>query len=144
MPVNGYSLGRDCSISLVTPTGTLTLNGLYAFQAKPKYTQLESKPLNGVVNHAAIPQGGSGTFKLDRSDATVETYFTNFEAAYLSNGATNSNCTALETIQEADGSTSQWQYGGMQLMLEDSGNKEADKKVELTISFNYSTKTRLA
>jgi hypothetical protein len=144
MPLNGYTLGRDATFTVVTPSGTLTLNGLTGFKSKPVYEKLKSKPLNGVVNNAAIPQGHTGSFTIDRSDAQTDTYFAQIEAAYLANGATMQAGTILETINEADGSISQWQYNGVVLMLEDSGDFEADKKVVQTINFEASTKVRVA
>lgn len=143
MPLNGYTLGKDATFTVVTPSGTLTLNGLTGFQSKPVYEKIKSKPLNYVPNNAAIPQGHQGSFKVDRSDATVDTYFASFEAAYFA-GNNSQPGTILETIQEADGSISQWQYNGVVLTLDDSGNFEADKKVEITIGFEASTKVRVA
>jgi hypothetical protein len=143
MPLNGYSLGKDATFTVVLPTGTLTLNGLTAFTSKPIYEDIKSKPLNGVPIFSTIPQGHQGSFKVDRSDYTIDTYFTTFEAAYFA-GQNNQPGTILETIQEADGSITQWQYNGVILKLTEAGTFEADKKVEITIEFQASTKVRVA
>lgn len=143
MPLNGYTLGKDAAFTVVTPSGLLTLNGLTGFDSEPVYEDLKSKPLNGPPNHAAIPAGHKGNFKIDRSDATIDSYFAAFEAAYFA-GQNQQPGTILETIQEADGSVSQWRYGGVILKLTKGGNFEADKKVEQTIEFFASTKVRVA
>lgn len=143
MPLNGYTLGKDATFAVVMPTGLFTLNGLTGFDSEPVYDDLKSRPLNGPPLHAAIPAGHKGSFRLDRSDAAIDSYFAAFEAAYFA-GQNQQPGTILETIQETDGSVSQWRYGGVILKLAKGGGFEADKKVEQTIEFFASTKVRVA
>ena len=135
MPVNNFTVGKDVSLIVQTPTGQLNIsNGITDFTADPVYSELKSKPLNGVPVFALIPDGWKGSFKLDRLSPAVDQYFAALEAAYF-NGANQIAGTIYETITEADGSLSQFRYTGVIIKLEKAGDYSGDKKVEQSISF---------
>src|SRR5579863_7397924 len=107
MPVNGFSIGRDISLTIVTPTGNLATTGLTSFTAKPMFTDIKSKRLDGQTYFGEIPDGWSGTFRLDRLSPAVDTFFATLEANYYA-GQNNPAGTIQEVIQEADGTTTTW------------------------------------
>ncbi len=143
MPSNGFSVGRDVSLVITTPNGNLTLSGITGFSSKPMVTKLKSKLLDGTPKFGVIPDGWQGSFKLDRSDASADNYWAAQEAGYF-NGQNQNAATIYETIQEADGSLTQWRYTGVILVLEDAGSYEGDKKVEQSFSFEASKRIKVA
>jgi hypothetical protein len=143
MPVNSFSVGKDVSVTLTNPAGNLTLSGLTQFDAKPMFTDIKSKRLDGKTYFGQIPDGWTGTFKLDRLDPNVDVFFANLEAGYYA-GQNNPSGTIQEVILEADGSTTTWSYTGVVLKLDDAGSWAGDKRVEQAISFNATTKTQVS
>src|SRR5258708_4897027 len=110
MPVNNFTVGKDISLVIQTPTGQLAISaGITDFSADPMYTDLKSKPLNGIPIFGLIPDGWKGSFKLDRLNPLVDNYFAGLEAAYFQGGNQLAG-TIYETIGEPDGSLTQWRY----------------------------------
>jgi hypothetical protein len=132
MPTNNFSTGKDITLTIQTQAGALQLN-LTDFAAKPKTTMLESKNLNGIKQHAYIPDGYDLSFKLDRMDPTVDNFWAAYEAAYYA-GFNQLSGMILETIKESDGSISQWQFNGVVIKVDDLGSWSGDKKVEQSLS----------
>jgi hypothetical protein len=77
MPVNGFSVGKDVSLSITNPNGNIPSLALTSFTAKPMFTDIKSKRLDGKTYFGEIPDGWNGSFKLDRTDPTVDTFFAN-------------------------------------------------------------------
>jgi hypothetical protein len=140
MPVNGFSVGKDVSLTVTTSSGPLTMTGLNSFTAKPLFTDLKSKRLDGMTYFGEIPDGWTGSFKLDRLGPAVDTFFATAEAAYYA-GQNIPAGTIQEVILEADGTTTTWQYTGVVLKLDDAGDWKGDARVEQTITFNATTRT---
>jgi hypothetical protein len=133
MPANNFSVGRDVSIVINGPNGQITLNGITEFSAKPATTTLKSKPLSGIPQFAYIPDGWELSFKLDRMDTGADNFWAAYEAGYY-NGNNQAAGTVNETIQEANGSISQWRYTGFVMKLDNAGDFSGDKKVEQSLS----------
>jgi hypothetical protein len=142
MPVNNFTVGKDISLVIQLPTGPLTLT-LTDFGAKPKTTSLESKPLNGIKQHAYIPDGWDISFKLDRMDTSADDFWANFEAQYYA-GVNQVAGTIYETISEADGSVSQWRFANVVVKLDNAGDYSGDKKVEQSFSGMASQRIRVS
>jgi hypothetical protein len=143
MPVNGFSVGKDVSLSLTNPSGTFPTVGVTSFTAKPMFTDLKSKRLDGLTYFGEIPDGWTGTFKFDRLNPAIDNFFATLEAAYYA-GQNNPSGTIQEVIAEADGSTTTWQYNGVVLKLDDAGDWKGDARVEQTITFNATTKIKVS
>ena len=143
MPVSGFSVGKDVSLSLTNPSGTFPTVGVTSFTAKPMFTDLKSKRLDGQTYFGEIPDGWTGTFKLDRLNPSVDTFFATLEAAYYAGQNTPAG-TIQEVILEADGTTTTWSYTGVVLKLEDSGDWKGDARVEQTVAFNATTKVKVS
>jgi hypothetical protein len=140
--VNGFNVGKDISLSVQNPNGNLLMVGLTSFSSKKGTIKLKSKRLGGKTFHGNIPDGWSGTFKIDRVDPSVDIFFANADAGYYA-GQSAPEGTIQEVISELDGSTTTWQYTGVVLTLDDAGNWEGDKKVEQTISFEATDRTQV-
>lgn len=144
MPVNNFTVGRDISLVLSTPTGQLAISaGITDFSADPMYTELKSKPLGGIPQFGLIPDGWKGSIKLDRLNPLVDNYFAQLEAAYF-NGINQLAGIIYETIAEPDGSITQWRYTGVIIKLDKAGDFSGDKKVEQSISFMASQKVKVS
>lgn len=143
MPVNGFSVGKDVSLTVLNPNGNLTMVGLTSFTNKPVFTSIKSKRLDGKTYFGNIPDGWSGSFKVDRLDPSVDIFFAAAEAGYFA-GQNNPAGTIQEVISEADGTTTTWRYDGVVLKLDDAGTWEGDKRVEQTIMYDATTKVKVA
>jgi hypothetical protein len=142
MPINSFSVGKDLTFILLGPTGRLTLNGLTDYTTKPMFTKLKHKDLNGNVAHAAIPDGWEITIKIDRQDPVVDNFFAALETSYF-NGQNILNGSISETIQEADGSISQFQYTNVSLTYEDAGSWKGDALIPITLTGNASRRNKI-
>ena len=135
MPANDFTVGKDVSIDLVTPSGILQLPvTTTGFEAKPMYNKLRVKCLDGVNRGANIPDGWEGTIMLDRSSSVVDDFFAQQEAGYFA-GLNTLTGSITETIQEANGSVSQYRYVRVVISLDEAGNFKGDQTVGQTIGF---------
>jgi hypothetical protein len=143
MPVNSFSVGKDVSLTIVTSSGTLVLNGLTNFSADPMTTDLKSKGIDGTSRFGFIHDGWKGSFVLDRLDPSVDNYWAQIEADYFA-GKNNPSGTISEIITEADGTVTEWKYTGVMLRLDKAGDWGGDKKVDQTITFEAARKLKVA
>lgn len=134
MPINGYSVGRDVSLDIISATGPLRFSQVVGFSSKPDITDQKIKGLDGVTRHLRFPDGWSGSFRIERRNSAVDDYFSQWEANYYA-GQNENPCTITETIREADGSISQYRYTGVLLKLDNAGDWAGDKSVNISVSF---------
>lgn len=133
MPVNSYSVARDITFTVVTPSGPLELAGKTDYSIKPMFTDLKHKGLDGVVEHGVIPDGWQISIRLDRRTPELDNFFAAREADYF-NGVNQVGGTILETIQEADGSVSQFRYTGVILKYDDAGDWRGDSNIPISLT----------
>jgi hypothetical protein len=144
MPFNDFSIGKDVVLDVITPSGVLNLPvTTTGFEAKPEYNKLASVGLDGINREASIPKGWRGTITLDRRNNVVDAFFAQQEAGYYA-GQNVLTGSITETIQEADGSVSQYRYVGVSLSFEEAGKKSGDSKIEQTIGFFASQRQQVA
>ena len=137
------SIGKDYAVDVVQPGGqVLRIGNVTDFDAKPNTKDLKSEGIDGVVRHATIPGGWTLTFNMDRQDRVVDDFFAQFELDYYA-GKTLRNCTVTETINEPDGTVSQWRYVGVALKLDDNGKRKADEYVKMKMSGHCSKRLRV-
>src|SRR5574340_1393790 len=129
MPQNGYSLGRDISLNVMTQSGPLTMNRITGFESKQHTSGMKVKRLDGINDPLRFFEGWSGSFSIERSDSIVEDYFVQLEDNYYA-GLNEQPATILETITNPDGSTSQYRYQRVILTLDDAGNWQGDSTVK--------------
>jgi hypothetical protein len=143
MPINGFSLGKDLTYTIVTSSGNLTINGVTDYTIKPQFTKLKHKGLDGTTVHSAIPDGYEISIKLDRQDPTLDNFFAALEDSYFA-GTNISNGTISENIIESDGSVSKFQYTNVSLSLDDAGTYKGDSNVSQGLSGMASRRTKLS
>jgi hypothetical protein len=133
MPVNSYSIGKDISYSVVTPSGTLTMNGKTDYSIKPIFTDLKHKGLDGITSHGVIPDGWQIDMKFDRTDPNVDVYFAQREVDYF-NGVNQTGGTIFESIVEKDGSISSFRYTNVILKYDSAGDWKGDSFIPISVS----------
>jgi hypothetical protein len=142
MPVNSFSIGKDLTFTLIGPTGRINISGVTDYTPKPDFTKLSHKGLDGIRQNAAIPDGWTITIKLDRKDPTLDKFFAALEASYFA-GQNISNGTISETIQEADGSVTQFQYTNVSITLDEAGQWKGDSFVPQSLTAMASRRNQL-
>jgi hypothetical protein len=143
MPVNGLSIGKDLTFTVVGPNGNITLNGVTDYTIKPMFTKLKHKGIDGAVQNGAIPDGWDITIKLDRQDNTLDVLFAALETSYFA-GQNIANGTISETITEADGSVTQFQYTNVSFVLDDAGSWKSDSFIPISITGSASRRLQLS
>lgn len=119
MPINGFSVSRDLSVTISTSDGTLSPTLITNFQSKQDTTEKKVKGIDGRVRNVVFPDGWSGSFDFDRQDSSLDDFFAGLEANYFA-GADIGTGTVTQTIANPDGSVSQYQYTGVSLKYDDS------------------------
>lgn len=136
MPQQDFSVGRDIqSVTINTPFGILAPSLVTDFSAKPEVSKKKSKGLtDGLVRTIVMQEGYNGTIELDRKNQAVDRFFAQLEAAYYA-GQNIGYSTIMQTIQEKDGTISQFQFVGVVLVLEDAGHWKTDELVHMKLMF---------
>ena len=147
MPLNSLSVGRDTTIVLNDPNsgavgGVPNLLYVTTFDTKQDNTKLKSKGLDGTVRHAVEPEGWSGKIMLDRGNQNLDILFGILEDAYYA-GTNVLPQTITQTIQEADGSVTQWQYIGCAISYDEPGNWANGKFIAQSVGWCASKRNQL-
>lgn len=140
----GQSYGRDIRLDINLPNGgILTLAQIEDVDFKPATHVDKFVLMNSQVIHNAIPQGGDGTIRVKRADSTVEDFQAAFEANFFL-GLPNLKGIITETINNPDGTVSQYQFLGVILIIEDMGNWKGEVAVNQQIKFHYDSFVKVA
>lgn len=135
MSQQGYSVGRDVTVVAILPDGTTLRFGIVTgFDAKQDTTDQRIKRITGDNDHLRFYDGWSGSFKAERRGPELDTYFASLEANFYA-GIDEPPCTIQQTIQEPDGSISQYRFERVLLKYDDPGSWAGDKSVSQSVSF---------
>ncbi len=143
MPVNSFSVGRDCTLTIVTASGPLNLNLITGFQSAPDMAEVKVKGLDGITRHVRFFDGWRGKFMVERADSTVDDYFAQLEANYYA-GINEQPATLTETITEVSGAVTQYRYLKVLLKLDDAGEWKGDATVKQSLSFVAAQRLKIA
>jgi hypothetical protein len=124
-----YNTGRDISVDVTGPNGIINLSIVTDFSRKQDVTKLKSAGLDGFTRHYNVPDGWSGSLTLDRANRSLDDLIAAYETAYYA-GSSRVQGTITETIQEVDGSISQWRYTLVEFECPNAGDWKKDSKVE--------------
>jgi len=139
MPINGISVGKDVVLTLTNNNGVIATNRIKMFSSKQKTSNRETAALDGINRHINIPMGWEGSFEMERTSSAIDDYIANYEASYYG-GQNMLPITITETITEASGAVTQYQYVGVVTTLDSAGEWKADDYV--TQKFNFSAQQR--
>lgn len=142
MPINGFTVGRDHTITIVTPQSAIAPTLITKFSAKRDETDKKVKGMDGITRNVVFPDGWSGTIESDRQDSTWDDYFAGVEADYYS-GVDSGKCTITETIQETSGAVTQWQYTNVVFKYDNAGDYAGDDTVHQRVSFMAERRIKL-
>lgn len=140
MPVNqgqnAYSLGRDTQVVIVhplAPGGQVDISNVTSFDAKQTYTALKAMPLSGNRLSAALPDGWTLSFSVDRNGPGLDNVVALVEAAWRT-GGTIYSASVYQYINEPDGSSTTWHYTDVSLQFSDLGSWTTDAIVKQTVT----------
>ncbi len=138
------SYGRDIRLDINLPNGgVLTLPEITDYDIKPSTHTDSYVRIDGRPRHNSIPSGGAGTINVKRVDSTIEDFQAAFEANFYA-GAAQLKGTLTETINNPDGTVSQYQCQGVTLVVEDMGSWKGETSVSQQIKFMYETFVKVA
>lgn len=143
MPINGFTVGRDATLTIVTASGPLNLNLVTGFSSRQDSQETRVKGLDGVTRHVRFYDGWSGSFSVERADSVVDDYFAQLESNYYA-GLNEQPATITETITEVNGSVTQYRYLNVLLKLDDAGSFAGDATVKQRLSFVSARRQKVA
>lgn len=141
MPANGFNIGKDVRVDITSGGAPLRPTIVTAFQSRQETKSVQSDGLSGDCLYDELPCGWSGSFEYDRADSVLDDYFAQREANYYA-GAVAPGVTITETIQEVNGSISQYRYTGVALKF-DAGEKKAESPVKQKLEFKASKRVKV-
>ena len=133
MPVNSQSIGKDITFTVVTADGVLTMNGKTTYDAKPMYTDIKHKDLNGETTYGYIPDGWQIAVTIERRDPIVDKYFAQQEANFYA-GINILPGTILENTRETDGSITTFRYTNVALKYDNAGSWKSDSLITISLT----------
>ena len=147
MPQNGFTIGTDLSVVLFAqymdegeykfPDGT-------SFDAVPTTEEVDIKPFS---KKAPIPLRFLGVWRItiegSRSNHTLDDFWNRLEAGFYAN-ENQLGGTLIQTIQETDGSISQWLYTGVILTLESPGTFKQNEAVTYRVTGRAERKQKIS
>jgi hypothetical protein len=140
---NQFNIGRDTQLTILGAAGVMNFNIITEFDHKPQYKKLESDALDGTMRYRNLSMGHKGSFKLDRSDANVTDYFVQQEANFFA-GLNPDQVVITQTVTEANGGVTQYQWTGVTLQLEDAGSWKGLDKINQVINWEATRMFKLS
>lgn len=143
MPLQGYSVGRDVTLTVVTSAGVLPILAISGFTSKPEIIEERFKLLDGRTRRLRYPDAWTGSFTLERTSSVIDDYFADFEANYYA-GLSEIPSSITQSITESSGAISQYRYTGVLLTLDDAGDWAGDKRVTQRLRFTSERRLKIA
>lgn len=143
MPTNTFSLGKDCQLVLIAPTGAqVSLSIVTGFDAKQGVHSIRVRPLNGPPQGFDMPDGWTGSFHVERGNSALDDLFSQIEQSFWNGGSIGTG-QIYQYVTEVNGSQSVYLFGGVTITLSDAGNWQADSSVKQTVTFFAATRKRV-
>jgi hypothetical protein len=145
MPVNTQSVGIDYTLTFYdTVSGAaIDLNDVQSVKITAAKHEIVSRPYNSVPKFGFIPDGYRFAFAIVRTDENLEAYQLAQENLFYS-GAPSKAGYMNETIQEADGSVSRYQYTGFVMWVDEIGDFTRESNVKMQCVGYASKKVQIA
>ncbi|HTR17160.1 MAG TPA: hypothetical protein VMI52_09025 [Acetobacteraceae bacterium] len=142
MPINTFSVGRDCQVVVMGPAGRVDLTHVTSFESRQITQPVRVDRLDGVQMAAELPKGWEGSFEVERGSSAVDDFISSAEQAFLTNGSVPAG-TLYQYVTEVDGSTSTYQYSGVVFKLTNAGTWKGDSSVKQKLEFFASRRQRI-
>jgi hypothetical protein len=127
-----FNLGKDNRIDIFDPVSgaVMAWSILTSFEATPEVNIVKSVGIDGTNRFRTQSQSYSLAMSFDRASAAMDDWWTRYEADYYA-GRIQSPIIITQTIQELDGSVSQYRFTGVSLSPTSLGTWKGDDKVEM-------------
>jgi len=142
MPINSFSIGRDCQLVVMGPYGRVDLTYVTGFESRQITQSVRLDRLDGVPMGAELPKGWEGSFEVERGTSAVDDFVAVAETAFFAEGSLPAGA-VYQYIAEVDGSTSTYQYSGVVFKLANSGSWRGDASVKQKLDFFATQRQRL-
>jgi len=142
MPINAFSIGRDCQLVVIGQFGRVDLTYVTGFESRQLTQSVRLDRLDGVPMGAELPKGWEGSFELERGTSAVDDFIAIAEQAFFSQG-TLAVGTVYQYVTEVDGSTSTYQYIGVVFKFANSGSWKGDSSVKQRLEFFATQRQRV-
>jgi len=143
VPTTQFSIGRDCQLVVMGPSGArVDLTYVTAFESRQLTHPVRVDRLDGVQMAAELPKGWEGSFEVERGTSAVDDFIAAAEATYYNQG-TLALGTLYQYVTEADASTSTYQYDGVVFKLANAGSWKGDASVKQKLEFFAASRVRL-
>jgi hypothetical protein len=145
MPTNGMNVGVDYSITYYdATTGALVeLGDVQSIKITAMKHDIKSSPYNNLPRFGFVPDGFKIDFTIQRQGSVLEDMMVAFSQNFQAGRVTGSGF-LNETINNADGSVSRYQYTNFVVFLTDHGDISREKVVTLTLEGMASDKVKIA
>lgn len=140
--LNGLTSGIDHKIVFTDINGVESFAVVESFNSKEEAAVIKTIGMDGTIRFRKLSQGWSGSVTLQRNSNFTDAYFAAQEVGYYL-GQDQFPITITETITENDGTTSQYQYTNIVLVLDDAGMYSGTDIVRETFSFQGARKINL-
>ncbi len=142
MPINSFSIGRDCQLVVMGPQGRVDLTYVTGFESRQMTQSVRLDRLDGVPMGAELPKGWEGSFEVERGTSAVDDFIATSEQIYLSQGSLPAG-TVYQYVTEVDGSTSTYQFSGVVFKLVNAGTWKGDSTVKQKLEFFATQRQRI-
>jgi hypothetical protein len=142
MPINSFSIGRDCQLVVMGPFGRVDLTYVTGFESRQITKSVRLDRLDGVPMGAELPKGWEGSFDVERGTSAVDDFISIAEQAFFSQGSLPAGM-VYQYVAEVDGSTSTYQYSGVVFRLANSGSWRGDSSVKQKLEFFATQRQRV-
>jgi hypothetical protein len=142
MPANGFNIGSDTTISIISAGSIIRSAILTSFEAKQMTASVDSVAIDGVNRFDEIEKGWEVSLDYDRADSIFDDFFAAKEAARYA-GLPPPKLSITETTTNADLTVVKYRYSGVALKLDTIGKRTGDAKVEQKISGKASRRKKI-
>jgi hypothetical protein len=144
MPINGMNVGVDYTLAYFSPTTGALVNLGDVQNVTITYMKhdIASRPYNAPPKFGFVPDGYRLTFTITRAISTLEDLMVTFEQNF-NTGQLISAGFINETIKNADGTVSTYQYTSVVIFVTDLGDISREKTITLKVEAMASTKVDL-
>ena len=142
MVSNVFSVGRDCQLGVMGPSGRVDLTHVTGFESRQMTAPVRIDRIDGAQLAAELPKGWDGFFDLERGSSVADDFIATIEAAFF-NGSAIPSGTLYQYVAEADGTTSTYQYDGVVFKFAQAGTWRGDQSVRQRLEFFASTRRRI-
>ncbi len=142
MAGNKFSIGLDCQLVVIGPSGQVNLTHVTGFDSRQNTHSVRVSRMDGINLGAELPKGWEGSFEIERGSSAVDDMIAAIELGYYAGGSLGTG-TLYQFISETDGSVSSYQYNNVTFKLVNAGAWKGDASVKQRLEFFASQRVRV-